>query len=141
MPYIYSADFAISNLEKVGVDLSKVVMGLAFYSKGKVVKDADNNGLYQIPVRPMWGGGYTFLKDSLVDKKGFVRYWDDASKAPYLFNAEKKVFITYDDEESVKLKCDYVKERGLAGVMFWEYFSDSKLYLLKTINEEFGYTE
>ncbi len=140
MPYIYSADFSISNLKKVGVDISKVVMGLAFYSKGNVVASADNNGLYQIPVKPMWGGGYSFLKDSLVNQKGFVRYWDDASKAPYLFNAEKKIFITYDDEESVKLKCDYVKANGLAGVMFWEYFSDSKLYLLKTINKELGYT-
>jgi chitinase len=138
-PYIYSADFSISNLEKVGVDLSKVVMGLAFYGKGKVVASSFNNGLYQIPVKPMWGGGYSFLKDSLVNKKGFVRFWDDESMAPYLFNAETKTFITYDDEESVKHKCDYVKKNGLAGVMFWEYFSDSKLYLLKTINREFGY--
>lgn len=139
MPWIYSVDVCIQNLEKVGVKPSKIVVGIGFYGKGKVVASTDNNGLYQIPVRPMFGGGYTYLHDSLVNKKGYVRYWDDASQAPFLFNADKKIFITYDDEESVKLKCRYVKKHKLAGVMFWEYFGDRNLYLLKEINKELGY--
>lgn len=140
MPYIYSADVCIRNLKKVGVHPSKIVMGVGFYGKGKVVESTENNGLYQIPVRPMFGGGYTYLKDSLVNRKGYVRYWDNVSKAPYLFNAEKKIFITYDDEESIKAKCNYTRQHHLAGIMFWEYFSDRKLYLLDTINKEFGYS-
>lgn len=139
MPYIYSTDIIVQNLKAVGVHPSKIVMGIGFYGKGKIVRSTDNNGLYQIPVRPRFGGGYTFLKDSLVNKKGYVRHWDDASKAPYLFNAEQKIFITYDDEESVKIKCEYIKKHKLGGAMFWEYFSDRKLYLLKVINEEFEY--
>ena len=139
MPYISSADIAIQNLKKIGVQLSKVVMGIAFYGKGTIVQSTDNNGLYQIPVSSVRSGGYTYLKDSVVNQKGFVRYWDDASKAPYLFNAEKKIFITYDDEESVKDKCDYIKKHKLAGAMFWEYSSDKKLYLLKVIDDAFGY--
>lgn len=139
MPYIYSADVCIQNLKKVGVDLSKVVMGIAFYGKGKVVTATDNNGLYQIPVKRTRAGGFTYIKDSLVNQKGFVRYWDDESKAPYLFNADEKIFITYDDEQSVKEKCKYIKKHKLAGAMFWEYFSDPKHYLLKVIDESFGY--
>ncbi|MCC7526266.1 MAG: glycoside hydrolase family 18 protein, partial [Chitinophagaceae bacterium] len=124
MPYIYSTDIIVKNLLAVGVKPSKIVMGIGFYGKGKIVKSTDNNGLYQIPVRPMFGGGYTYLKDSLENKKGFTKHWDAASSAPFLFNAEKKIFITYDDERSVKIKCDYVKKHQLAGTMFWEYFSD-----------------
>jgi chitinase len=139
MPYIYSADVCIQNLKKVGVDLSKVVMGIAFYGKGKVVTGTDNNGLYQIPVKRTRAGGFTYIKDSLVNQKGFVRYWDDESKAPYLFNADEKIFITYDDEQSVKEKCKYIKKHKLAGAMFWEYFSDPKQYLLKVMDESFGY--
>lgn len=139
MPYIYSADVCIKNLKAVGVHPSKIVMGIGFYGKGKVVNSTDNHGLYQIPVHPMFGGGYTYLKDSLVNQKDFVRYWDDVSKAPFLFNADKKIFITYDDEQSVKLKCDYIRKHKLAGTMFWTYFSDSKLYLLKVIDKAFGY--
>ncbi len=140
-PYLYSTDLTIQNLKKVGVKLSKVVMGLGFYGKGKIVASTDNNGLYQLPVRSGSGGGYTYLKDSLVNKKGYERYWDEESKAPYLFNKEIKHFITYDDEKSVKLKCDYIKEYGLAGAMFWTYFSDPKLYLLQVLNQEFGYPQ
>lgn len=114
-------------------------MGLPLYGKGKVVADTTNNGLYEIPVRPARGGGYTYLKDSLINKQGFVRHWDNISQAPYLFNKEKKIFITYDDEESIKIKCDYIRRYGLAGVMFWEYFSDKKLYLLEVLAREFGY--
>lgn len=139
MPYISSADVAVQNLKKIGVRLSKVVMGIAFYGKGTIVESSKNNGLYQIPLKAVRGGGYTYLKDSVVNKNGFVRYWDDEAKAPYLFNADKKIFITYDDEESVKAKCDYIKKHKLAGAMFWEYSSDTKLYLLSVLNKEFGY--
>src|SRR4051812_41844223 len=68
-------------------------------------------------------------------RPGFVRYWDDKAKAPYLWNEETKQFVTYDDEESVKLKCEYVKEKNLGGIMFWQYSSDPKEYLIKTINQ------
>lgn len=136
MPYLYSVVLCVKNLRLVGVHPSKIVIGFPFYGKGKEVKSTDNNGLYQIPVRPRFGGGYTFLKDSLVNQKGFIRYWDKESEAPFLFNAEKKTIIVYDDEQSVKLKCDYIRKHKLGGAMFWEYFSDPKLYLLKTINRE-----
>ena len=98
-----------------------------------------NHGLYQPAIAPARGGGFTFLKDSLINKNGFARYWDTLAAAPYLFNSEKKIFISYDDEESVKRKCEYVKQRHLAGAMFWEYASDKKEYLLRVMADEFGY--
>lgn len=135
----YSADVSICNLKKAGVPSEKIVMGIAFYGKGKVVASDGNNGLYASAVKPYKGSGYTYIKDCLVNQKGFIRFWDDKAKAPYLFNTAKKIFITYDDEESVRTKCDYVRKNKLAGVMFWEYFNDNKLYLLKEINKAFGY--
>jgi chitinase len=53
-----------------------------------------------------------------------------------LFNADKKVFITYDDEKSVKLKSRYVKKQNLAGIFFWEYFADPSGTLLDVLNDE-----
>jgi chitinase len=85
------------------------------------------------------GGGYTFLRDSLTNKNGYERHWDKKARAPYLFNPEKKIFITYDDEKSVKEKCKYVQRHHLAGAMFWEYNSDKKEYLLKVIADRFHY--
>ena len=54
----------------------------------------------------------------------FVRYWDESAKAPYLWSDENRVFISYEDEESIKYKVDYIKSLGLSGMMFWEYTDD-----------------
>ena len=63
-----------------------------------------------------------------------MRYWDDTSKAPFLYNAEKRIFISYEDEQSIGLKGSYVKDRDLAGIMFWEYNGDFEGKLLNAIN-------
>ncbi|HYK47665.1 MAG TPA: glycoside hydrolase family 18 protein [Parafilimonas sp.] len=135
----YSADRSIREFIAAGVPEKKIVIGVAFYGKGWQMLSDSNHGLYQRAIAPARGGGFTFLKDSLINKNGFTRYWDTLAAAPYLFNSEKRIFISYDDEESVKRKCEYVKQHHLAGAMFWEYASDKKEYLLKVISEEFGY--
>ena len=124
-----------------GVPASKIVMGIAFYGKGWEMESIDNNGLYRKALKSARGGGFTYLKDSLINKNGYREYWDAAAKAPYLFNPEKKIFITYDNERSVKDKCKYVKKHDLAGVMFWEYNSDKKKYLLNVIADKFKYAK
>jgi len=137
--YNESSDKSVKAFMAAGVPARKIVLGIAFYGKGWEVQSADNNGLYRRTQKSVRAGGYTYLKDSLINKNGFVRYWDEKANAPYLFNTDKKIFITYDDEQSVKNKCKYVKDHDLAGVMFWEYNSDKKEYLLKTIADKFNY--
>ncbi|WP_243132985.1 glycosyl hydrolase family 18 protein, partial [Robinsoniella peoriensis] len=66
---------------------------------------------------------------------GFKRYWDDEAKAPWLFNGD--TFISYEDGESIRCKADYVKEHGLAGMMFWEYSCDSTKTLTRIIRDSF----
>jgi len=135
----YSADRSIQEFITAGVPPKKIVIGIAFYGKGWQMLSDTNHGLYQRAVADARGGGFTYLKDSVIDKNGFVRYWDTLAAAPYLYNADKKIFISYDDEESVRRKCEYVKQHHLAGAMFWEYNNDKKEYLLKVIADEFGY--
>ncbi|MBO9657775.1 MAG: glycoside hydrolase family 18 protein [Chitinophagaceae bacterium] len=130
-----SADKAVKDYMSAGVPASKLVVGLAFYGRAGIVESTNGNGLNQKIAGPAKGGGFTFLKDSLIGMNGFTRHWDDKAKAPYLFNETTKHFISYDDEESVKLKCQYVEEKKLGGVMFWEYSSDPKGYLLNVINK------
>ena len=134
-----STDKSVKAFMAAGVPAEKIVVGIGFYGKGWEMQSNDNNGLYRKTSKYVRGGGYTYLKDSLINKNGFVRYWDKKASAPYIFNQDKKIFISYDDEESVKKKCKYVKKHDLAGVMFWEYNSDKKEYLLITIADEFKY--
>ena len=55
---------------------------------------------------------------------GLSRYWDSIASVPYLYNAEKKIFVSYEDPESLALKCKYVLDHKLGGVMFWDYSGD-----------------
>jgi chitinase len=134
-----SADICAKEFMAAGVPAEKLVMGVAFYGHAMEMRSAENHGLNQKAVKAVRVGGFSYIHDSLVNKRGYVRYWDSAAHAPYLFNEERKIFITYDDEESVKDKCGYVKQHGLGGVMFWEYFNDKREYLLKTITDNLNY--
>ena len=64
------------------------------------MKSADKYGINMPVEGRATGGGYTYIKDSLVNKNGFVRYWDENAREPYLFNSENNQLVTYDDEES-----------------------------------------
>tara|TARA_B110000305_G_scaffold210646_1_gene244502 strand:- start:138 stop:311 length:174 start_codon:yes stop_codon:yes gene_type:complete len=55
-----------------------------------------------------------------VNKNGYVRHWDNDAQVPWLYNKEKQIWITYDDEESYKLKAEYAVYHGLGGIFLWE---------------------
>ena len=126
---------AVNIFLAAGVPASKLVLGIPFYGRSFQMDSSAKVGLGDKVINHVYGKGFTFIKDSLIDQGGFKSYKDDFAKAPYLFNSELKMFITYDDEWSVNLKCKYVLYRKLAGVMFWEYDDDKKGYLLHVINE------
>ncbi len=134
-----STDESVKAFIAAGVPADKLVVGLGFYGKGWEMESTDNNGLYRKTVKPVRAGGFDLLKDSLENKNGYIKYWDDVAKAPYLFNAATKHFITYDDERSIREKCEYIKKHGLAGAMFWEYADDKKEILLDVIDDAFDY--
>jgi chitinase len=92
-------------------------------------------GLGQKQIKQQYIDGYSYIKDSLVNKKGYKEYRDTVAKAPYLLNSETGDVLSYDDEESVREKCKYVLANKLGGVMFWEYDSDPKKYLLNEIDK------
>jgi chitinase len=130
-----SGDKAYNEFTKAGVPPTKLVLGIPFYGRSWIMKTADNRGINRQVDSTLRGGGYTFIKDSLMVRPGLVKYWDEKAKAPYLWNDETRQLVVYDDEESVKYKCEYVKEKNMGGIMFWQYASDPKEYLLTTVNE------
>ena len=130
-----SGDKAVKLYKKAGVPAEKLVLGIAFYGRAWQLQNDDPTQHPRSITKVERGGGYTFIKDSLLTNPAYVRYWDRKAKAPFLYNTSLKRFVSYDDEESVKAKCRYVKKKGLAGVMFWEYFNDPQAYLLTEINQ------
>jgi len=138
-PSDHSADKAIRAYINAGVPAEKIVMGIAFYGKNLLLNANAQKGLGDTLASSAnrFGKGYSVLKDSLVNKQGFVEFKDEAAKAPFLFNVKTKQYISYDNEWSVAHKCEYVLKHKLGGVMFWEYNSDPKGYLLDQITKSF----
>ncbi|MCM3782419.1 glycoside hydrolase family 18 protein [Neobacillus mesonae] len=138
--YRISVDASVRMFHEAGVPKHKIVIGAAFYSRmWKGVPDR-NNGLHQMAeTTGGYGPDYTELCASYIGHNEYTRYWDDEAKAPYLFNGN--TFISYDDPESIKAKCEYVQGQDLAGVMFWEYRCDTTHKLLETMDEELDVSE
>lgn len=118
-----------------GVPKNKLNVGIPFYGrKWEGVKSDENNGLFQ-PAESIGEIDYYRNFVSNINKNGFTRYWDSKAEAPYLWNPDKKVFISYEDSKSMALKIKYIKELGLAGVMFWEYSDDYQQELLNALDD------
>lgn len=132
-----STDFGVKELLKSGVPANKLVIGAAFYARVWEDVPSENNGLYQ---SGKFKTSVRFRDFPGTLDEGFVAYWDDEAKAPYLYNADEKVFATYDSKESVRLKTQYVLDNGLQGIMFWEMTLDQPVdgllsEIAKTISE------
>ncbi|MGW1279558.1 glycosyl hydrolase family 18 protein [Streptomyces tsukubensis] len=54
----------------------------------------------------------------------YQRKYSNALESMWLWNAEKKVFLTAEDEQSIDAKIRYVKDKGIGGVMMWELAGD-----------------
>ncbi len=129
-----SADASVRAFEAAGVPAEKIVLGVPFYGRmwGQV---ADiNHGLFQPGTAiPNSYAPYGIIATSMLNN-GYERFWDAASKVPTLYNKDKRIFVSYEDPESLALKCEYVQTHKLGGIMFWSYFNDSQGELLGVIN-------
>lgn len=106
---------------EAGVPYEKMILGAAFYGRmWEGVTSTENNGLGQ-KAKTVGSGRVTFdiQDEEQIRLHGYTKYFDEQAKAPYLFDG--KNFISYEDTASIKAKCEFVKEKGLAGMMYWAY--------------------
>jgi chitinase len=122
----FSTEKIVDFLLDKGVNPAQIVIGSNFSGRAWQGVPPENNGLYQLNRgRARLRATYSAIRESMEDKNGFVCYWDQVAKAPYLYNAKDSLFITYDDTLSVRLKTKYAAEKGLGGIMFWQLGADA----------------
>jgi chitinase len=133
-PKKVSADRSVQEFEQAGVPAGKIVLGVPFYGHTWGQVPDQNHGLFQPGKQiPNAFTNYGKISQSMLGH-GFTRYWDAAASVPYLYSPAQKTFISYEDPESLALKCKYVLDHKLAGVMFWDYTSDPSGKLLDAID-------
>jgi chitinase len=106
-----------------------------FYGRGWRQVNPVGDGLYQ-PGSAVEQMDLTYgrLAAEVIGRDGFLRRWDATAQAPFLWNADQRIFISYDDPESMRLKASYVRDKGLGGVMFWQYAEDPSGALLDALH-------
>jgi chitinase len=133
-PKAVSADRSVREFEQAGVAARKLVLGVPFYGHVWGQVPATNHGLFQ-PGQPVPNAYATYAAiASTMLGQGYTRHWDAAASVPYLYNADKQIFVSYEDPESLAAKCKYVKKQHLKGVMFWDYESDPSGVLLDAVD-------
>jgi chitinase len=124
----------ITRLLKVGIPANKLILGIPFYGRKWDNVSPENNGLYQSAetandIISSWK-----IAEEMQSGK-FKKLYDNQAKASYLWNAEDRVFISYETPKEIKLKAEFIIEKGLGGAMFWEYSLDNNKELLEQLFE------
>lgn len=133
-----SIERAVSDFRAAGVPSSKLTVGVPFYSRGWEQVKPERNGLYQpgVPLASRPDTTPPGIAALLASDGDWMRGWDDVAQAPYLWHRSQHVFISIEDPQSLGLKARYVRDQGLAGMMFWQYFDDASGQLLDAMARE-----
>lgn len=102
-----SAETAMNYHLKAGIPAEKLTLGLPFYGRGK---------------EPY--SNFVDFKEITL-KPGCTQQWDSIACAPYIADANGNLVLGYDNAESLKGKCEFVKANGLLGAMYWDYAGDN----------------
>jgi chitinase len=148
-----NAAASVKRLLENGIPAHKLTLGMPFYGKGWTGCAAGpaGDGLYQ-PCTGLASGSadesfdFSYLTDQgylsrardgrhTVAGRGFVRHWNAAAGVPYLYDPASGVFITYDDEASIREKVDLVRKYALRGAMFWEIGGDTHGVLRAVVSQ------
>jgi chitinase len=143
----FSIDATVTAYLKAGVPAAKYTMGFPAYAVGWTGVPNVNHGLYQnltavSPVLLADGSGlcpnasatvpspgcdtlltpgfltYATL-ENLINKNGYIAWYDAARVEATLYNPATGTFYAYDDPRSVAAKTTYIKKHKLGGAYVW----------------------
>jgi len=103
-----TSDEAVKAHLAAGVPKHKLVLGVPFYGK------ADRG--FQRPADML----------NAHEMEGYFYHWDDTAKVPYLADADGVLVYGYENLESLSIKCQYILDNDLLGVMYWSYSGDNE---------------
>lgn len=130
----FSASQSVEVWHKAGVPLEKLLIGGALYYHVFMGVQAEQPGLMAKWTDHTQGwDANDHLDKLLVEGEGLVRTWDEEAKAASWFDGA--TLVSGDDPQSMREKGKYILEKGLGGIIFWEYNLDRSGKLLAALDE------
>ncbi|WP_299439034.1 Ig-like domain-containing protein [uncultured Aquimarina sp.] len=134
----------LEKMTGMGVPSNKINFGAPFYGRGVITDGAaDLNAptvKRNVTIQPdgpvSTAADYTnwpqevydgtpnhfFIKQKTGSGSGWTRKWDDQAKVPYMVKGN--FFLSYDDDESIAIKAQFINDNNLAGTIVWTVFGD-----------------
>lgn len=106
-PWMNSSRAVESHLGK-GIPAQKLVLGVPFYGRSDMT--------FSIAYKNIKGNSAL---------ASYTEKWDDIAKVPYYADSNGALVFSFDNETSIKLKCEYALFKNLRGIMCWEFNQDN----------------
>jgi len=116
---------------EMGASPTQLALGMGTYGRGWLLLDPADNGFYAnasglIPAGPYTREPGIWGFNEIVEKQATQTGWrvvrDPDVVGPYA--VRDREWIGYDDVESINVRVQYIKDKGLAGGMFWSIETD-----------------
>nr|WOK42676.1 chitinase 3 [Diaphanosoma celebensis] len=108
---------------QLGMPKEKIIIGLPTYGQSYILYNPTFHGVYAPAVGAGFGGGqiaYTAVCEFLAN--GAIREYDYESRVPYAY--QKRNWISYDDEQSLEEKAQWIQRNHFGGVMVFDLNCD-----------------
>ncbi|MGL5328168.1 MAG: glycosyl hydrolase family 18 protein [Peptostreptococcaceae bacterium] len=117
----------------------KILMGVPYYTRGwenvqggngtglhgssktpatgkyNIWGDPDENGnIIPAGANPLW-----HVLNLMEQDPNLKVHWDDVGKVPYIWQNNEKVFLTFENEQSIDERLKYIEEKNLGGALIW----------------------
>lgn len=103
---------AVDHHLEAGVPLAKLVMGMPFYGRASTTYEGQR--------------AYGKLDYAGV----YEERWDTTSLVPYLVDADGQMVLAHENVQSITHKCEYIRNKGLRGAMYWDADNDDDAFTL-----------
>ncbi|GAV02716.1 hypothetical protein RvY_13246 [Ramazzottius varieornatus] len=132
-PHAGTIETTFSEWEFYGVPKTKLVLGVALYGRAWTLQHplryeagAPAMGPSTFVGRYLSSPGRLAYHDicQLLSSRNLTRVFDSYAMAPYAHGNQTKMWVSYDDTESVRIKSRWVMEKGYGGVVFWDISLD-----------------
>ncbi|MGL4799344.1 MAG: glycosyl hydrolase family 18 protein, partial [Cellulosilyticaceae bacterium] len=119
----------------------KILMGIPYYTRGwENVQGGDGTGLHGSSKTPatgkynLWGDPDPNKADTKIpaganplwhvlnlmeEDQNLNVHWDEVGKVPHVWQPDERVFLSFENEQSIDERLDYIEDKNLGGALIW----------------------